>query len=42
MSSQYGGFEKKVAFMLATFPGVKSSIKKLYQKLNYIRYKKII
>lgn len=39
-SSQYSGFERKIAFILTKFPGLKLSIKKLYQRLNYIRYKK--
>jgi len=38
--SQYSGFERKIAFILTKFPGLKSGIKKIYQKLNYMRYKK--
>ena len=38
--SQYSGLERKIAFMLTKFPAVKLAIKKIYQKLNYIRYKK--
>ena len=38
--SQYSGFERKIAFVLTKFPGIKQTAKKIYQKLNYIRYKK--
>ena len=38
--SQYSGFERKIAFILTKFPSVKSGIKKLYQRVNYLRYKK--
>lgn len=40
--AQYNGFERKIAFILTKFPGLKAGIKKLYQRLNYIRYKKTI
>jgi hypothetical protein len=39
-SYQYSGFERKIAFVLTKFPGLKAWLKKGYQKLNYIRYKK--
>ncbi|MEA2018421.1 MAG: glycosyl transferase [Campylobacterota bacterium] len=38
--SQYSRFERKIAFILTKFPSLKSNIKKFYQKLNYIRYRK--
>ena len=38
--SQYSGFERKIAFVLTQFPGLKLAIKKVYQRLNYMRYKK--
>ncbi|KAB7887404.1 glycosyl transferase [Poseidonibacter ostreae] len=38
--SQYSGFERKIAFILTKFPGLKSGVKKLYQRVNYLRYKK--
>ena len=38
--AQYSKFERRIAFILTKFPGLKSGIKKLYQRLNYIRYKK--
>jgi Tol biopolymer transport system component len=38
--SQYSGFERKIAFLLTKFPGIKQAIKKMYQKINYARYKK--
>lgn len=37
--AQYSGFERKIAFILTKFPGLKTSIKKYYQKINYLRYK---
>jgi len=39
-TTQYSGFERKIAFLLTKFPGVKLAIKKIYQRINYIRYKK--
>jgi len=39
--AQYSGFERKIAFILTKFPWIKSGVKKVYQKLNYLRYKKI-
>ena len=38
--AQYSGFERKVAFILTKFPWLKSGVKKLYQRINYLRYKK--
>lgn len=38
--AQYSGFERKIAFILTKFPGLKSGVKKIYQRLNYLRYKK--
>lgn len=38
--NSYNKIEQKVAHIFSKFPKVKSSIKKPYQKLNYIRYKK--
>jgi hypothetical protein len=38
--AQYSRSERKIAFILAKFPGLKSVIKKLYQRVNFIRYKK--
>ena len=38
--SQYSGFERKIAFVLTQFPGLKLATKKVYQRLNYMRYKK--
>ena len=38
--NQYNGMERKIAFLLTKFPGVKLAIKKIYQRINYIRYKK--
>ncbi len=40
MSGQYNNIERKIAFLLTKFPGVKVAIKKIYQRVNYIRYKK--
>ncbi len=37
---QYNIVERKIAFLLSKFPGVKLAIKKIYQKINYIRYQK--
>jgi hypothetical protein len=38
--TKYRRFEQKVAFVFSKFPKAKSGVKKFYQKLNYIRYKK--
>lgn len=38
--AQYSGFERKVAFILTKFPGLKAGVKKSYQRLNFLRYKK--
>jgi len=38
--SQYSKFERKIAFALSKFPAIKLLIKKMYQRLNYLRYKK--
>jgi hypothetical protein len=38
--SEYSGLERKIAFVLIQFPGLKLAIKKAYQRLNYMRYKK--
>ena len=38
--SEYSGLERKIAFVLTKFPAVKLAIKKVYQRLNYMRYKK--
>lgn len=38
--AQYSGFERKIAFILTKFPGIKSGIKKAYQRINFLRYKK--
>ena len=38
--AQYSRSERKIAFILAKFPGLKSVIKKLYQRINFFRYKK--
>jgi len=38
--SEYSGLERKIAFVLTQFPGVKLAVKKVYQRLNYMRYKK--
>ena len=40
-SNNYTGIERKIAFILTKFPNLKSNIKKIYQKLNYIRHKKL-
>ena len=36
----YSNIEKKIALLLIQFPQLKSNIKKIYQKINYIIYKK--
>jgi len=38
--AQYSKLERKIAFILTKFPGLKSGVKKLYQRVNYLRYKK--
>lgn len=38
--AQYSRFERKIAFVLTKFPGLKPRIKKIYQRVNYLRYKK--
>lgn len=38
--AQYSKFERKIAFILVKFPRLKAGVKKLYQRFNYIRYKK--
>lgn len=38
--AQYSGFERKIAFILTKFPSLKATVKKSYQRLNYLRYKK--
>jgi len=40
MTNQYSFFERKIAYFLNKFPRLKLFIKKQYQKINYIRYKK--
>ena len=40
LNSNYSTFERKIAFVLTNFPGLKAGIKKLYQRLNFLRYKK--
>jgi hypothetical protein len=30
----------EIAFLLTKFPGIKLAIKKMYQKINYARYRK--
>jgi len=37
---QYNSIERKVACLLSNFPGLKLRIKKTYQKLNYLMYRK--
>lgn len=37
---KYNKLERKIAFILTKFPGLKLAIKKVYQRLNYLRYKK--
>ena len=37
---QYNKFEKTIAYILSKFPKLKLFIKKNYQKINYLRYKK--
>jgi hypothetical protein len=37
---KYNSFERKIAFFFTKFPVIKLAIKKAYQKLNYLRYKK--
>jgi len=39
--SQYNSFERKIALFISKFPMLKVLIKKIYQKINYIKYKKI-
>ena len=39
-SNNYSRFERKIAFLLTRFPGVKLAIKKIYQRISYTRYKK--
>ena len=36
----YNNIEKKIALLLIQFPQLKSNIKKIYQKINYLIYKK--
>lgn len=38
--AQYSGFERKIALFLTKFPGIKTGVKKIYQKINFLRYKK--
>jgi len=38
--AQYSGLERKVAFILTKFPRLKSKVKRFYQRLNYLIYKK--
>jgi len=38
---QYNSIERKVARLLSNFPELKLVIKKTYQKLNYLRYRKV-
>ena len=37
---QYNKFERTIAYFLSKFPGLKLAVKKSYQKLNYLKYKK--
>ncbi|MBT5492065.1 glycosyl transferase [bacterium] len=37
---KYNKFERKIAYLLTKFPGIKLAIKKMYQRVNYLRYKK--
>jgi hypothetical protein len=40
-SNDYSWIDRKIAFALTKFPKLKSNIKYFYQKLNYVRYKKL-
>lgn len=38
--AQYNAIERRIAFLLTQFPGIKRGLKKAYQRINYLRYRK--